>query len=550
MKYFNKIILFSVISGWVLTGCYDGVVDNLKSNSTMEHATDSVSSISTAAGLLITAQELLIDKREHKYQYQFNLHMDNYCGYMCLPHNFQGRIKSTYVINDDFASGPKANMTWVAQQVVPVMASAKTLKAEPLGAIANILYSYEAHLYSGVHGPFPYNDYKVLKEEHPLTYNSVEDIYDSIFLDLQRDVDILLEYKKNPDAELDRTISSMDKIAGGKVDNWIKFANSLRLRMAMNMVKAAPDKAQRIAEEAIKSGVLEASDNDIALDVYKLYLDRHPLFKISSSWVDSRLNANLHNILKRTGHPMLEEFFSKNSADIYDISGRKVLDTNSDYLSMRNGSLTEDPNTSPTYLSFSKLSTNFSQKPLEIFKVSEVYFLRAEGALRGWAMGGTPEHFYNEGIRTSFKEFGFSDKYDQYIVSESVVSVGYRDYYDLRNNAEGVMNVCNKWSNSDSKEVMLEKIITQKWIALFPMSAVAWADMRRTGYPRMISPVKGSFADGDGSIDPLVGIRRIPYAVGGDNENKADIETSAIPVLNGPDQQSTRLWWDIDIANF
>ena len=82
------------------------------------------------------------------------------------------------------------------------------------------------------------------------------------------------------------------------------------------------------------------------------------------------------------------------------------------------------------------------------------------------------------------------------------------------------------------------------------MSAVAWADMRRTGYPRMISPVKGSFADGDGSIDPLVGIRRIPYAVGGDNENKADIETSAIPVLNGPDQQSTRLWWDIDIANF
>lgn len=550
MIHFNKVILFSVISILILTGCYDGVNDNLKANSTMEHATDSVSSISTAAGLLITAQELLIDKREHKYQYQFNLHIDNYCGYMCLPHNFQGRIKSTYVINDDFASGPKANMTWVAQQVVPVMASAKTLKAEPLGAIANILYSYEAHLFSGVHGPFPYNDYKILKEDHPLTYDPLEDIYDSIFLDLQRDIDVLLDYKKKTDPALDRVIADMDKIAGGKVENWIKFANSLRLRMAMDIVKVAPDKARQIAEQAVESGVLESSNNDIALDLYKLYLDRHPLYKISSGWVDTRLNANLHNILKRTGHPMLESFFEKNSADVYDISGRKVLDVNSGYVSMRNGSLTEDSNTSPTYISFSKLSANFSQKPLEIFKVSEVYFLRAEGALRGWNMGGTPEYFYNEGIRASFKEFGFSDKYEQYIASESVENVNYRDYYDLRNNTDGVMNVCNKWNNSDSKEVMLEKIITQKWIALFPMSAVAWSDMRRTGYPRMISPVKGSYADGDGSIDPAIGIRRIPYPVQGDNENKTDVETTAIPALKGADQQATRLWWDVDIANF
>ena len=65
---FNKIVLFTVMSGWILSGCYDGVADNLKANSTMEHATDSVSSVATAAGLLITAQELLIDKREHKYQ--------------------------------------------------------------------------------------------------------------------------------------------------------------------------------------------------------------------------------------------------------------------------------------------------------------------------------------------------------------------------------------------------------------------------------------------------------------------------------------------------
>ena len=59
----------------MMASCYDGVEDNLAGGNTMEQAVDSVSNISTAAGLLITAQEQLIDKREHKYQYQFNLHI-------------------------------------------------------------------------------------------------------------------------------------------------------------------------------------------------------------------------------------------------------------------------------------------------------------------------------------------------------------------------------------------------------------------------------------------------------------------------------------------
>lgn len=85
---------------------------------------------------------------------------------MCLPHNFSGRINSTFEINDNFASGPKANMAWVAQATVPVMTSAKRLNAEPLGAIANILFSYAAHQLVNIHGPFPYNANKRLQESH------------------------------------------------------------------------------------------------------------------------------------------------------------------------------------------------------------------------------------------------------------------------------------------------------------------------------------------------------------------------------------------------
>ena len=62
----KKNILYICTTAIMMASCYDGVEDNLAGGNTMEQAVDSVSNISTAAGLLITAQEQLIDKREHK----------------------------------------------------------------------------------------------------------------------------------------------------------------------------------------------------------------------------------------------------------------------------------------------------------------------------------------------------------------------------------------------------------------------------------------------------------------------------------------------------
>lgn len=546
-------LIFILMSSLSVMSCYDGVEYNSGANSTQEHAIDSVSSVSTAAGMLITAQQQLIDSREHKYQYQFNLHIDNYCGYLCLPHNFSGRIKSTFVVNDNFASGPKANMAWVSQVTVPVMTSAKRLNAEPLGAIANILFSYEAHMMANIHGPFPYDDYKILKTDHPLIYQPLDTIYNAILADLEEDVEILERYKGNLSEEMQRTISGMDIMAGGKIENWIKFANSLRLRMAMNLVNL-PDyreKAQRIAEDAVSKGVLEVNDMNIGIDLYNLYnKQQHPLYKISAGWVDTRLNANLYLIAMRTGNPIVEKFFDKNSSAIVDISGNTTLEANQDYASMRAGSITEDQSQSPAYISFSRLSQNFMTQKLMAFKVSEVCFLRAEGALRGWNMGGQAKDFYEAGIRESFKEFGF-DGVDNYLSSEQVADIDYVDYYNsYENNTEGVTNIPNKWIENGTKEENLEQIITQKWLALFPMSVVAWTDIRRTGYPKLIPNAPESEADGDGSIDPKIGIRRLPYSKEGDQDVISEIQETGIPALGGPDQQGTRLWWDTGEPNF
>ena len=95
--------------------------------------------------------------------------------------------------------------------------------------------------------------------------------------------------------------------------------------------------------------------------------------------------------------------------------------------------------------------------------------------------------------------------------------------------------------------IKLEKIITQKYFALFPLSTEAWTEMRRTGYPKMF-PVLNT-DDGDGSIKQGDIIRRIPW-VPTDPIALNMVEFSGIPALGGPDEQATRLWWDVDKANF
>ena len=65
-----------------------------------------------------------------------------------------------------------------------------------------------------------------------------------------------------------------------------------------------------------------------------------------------------------------------------------------------------------------------------------------------------------------------------------------------------------KWNDSDDNETKLEKIITQKYIAIFPYSYEAWTDIRRTGYPKIFPVLNPNLGDGSLSDGDL--IRRLP----------------------------------------
>lgn len=181
-------------------------------------------------------------------------------------------------------------------------------------------------------------------------------------------------------------------------------------------------------------------------------------------------------------------------------------------------------------------------------KLSEVIFLRAEGALRGWAMGGTAQEFYEKGIRLMFEENkvyaqgGELDNYDvdAYINQETCDVVDYVDPLDFKHNTKGRVSIGVKWNEADDDETKLEKIITQKYIGNFPMSAEAWTTFRRTGYPRLFPVYLNSMYP---DVDYELQIRRMTFK---ETTNNALEMASAKEALGagGAQHGGIKVFWD------
>ena len=96
------------------------------------------------------------------------------------------------------------------------------------------------------------------------------------------------------------------------------------------------------------------------------------------------------------------------------------------------------------------------------------------------------------------------------------------------------------WDNAASNEEKLEKSITQKWIACYPEGCEAWAEQRRTGYPKLFPVVVN---DSQGTIDTNLGPRRLNFFVGIKTANPEQY-AALTKALGGTDNCGTRLWWD------
>ncbi|MEG1905556.1 MAG: SusD/RagB family nutrient-binding outer membrane lipoprotein [Bacteroidales bacterium] len=487
----------------------------------------------------------------HKYQYARSQNIDVFAGYMTVSKSkfeYGGPLYYTYFYPNSYYEGPLGEAGRLYPQLYHAYFYSESKGKSEWKAIAEIAYAYSAHELVDFFGCIPFDDNRKLKENPPMNYQNAEEVYDKIFLELEEAIAILKE-KQPSAAELKKIEGNVGGYSNLDWRNWVKFANSIRLRMALNMVKAAPEKARLIAEAAVNDeiGVLDLGDTDFGLTTQ--ILSSHPLFQISVGWNDARLAASLENIMKRYDNPLLEKWFAKNSSSIKSKTGATMLNAQKDFVGIRQGV--------PMYTitEYQKYSTfNNQYMPRTFMKVVETLFCRAEGALRGWNMGGTAQDFYEKGISKVFAENGCTAELDKYLSRTEVEEVDYEDYYEPLFSLPGRVKVGVKWDDADTDEVKLEKIITQKYIANFPASAEAWTTFRRTGYPRLL-PVPTDYSwKYDNSFDVELQIRRLPYDQGNTNwplNGPSINEALNRGIASHPVQSATgntagtRIWWDV-----
>ena len=457
-------------------------------------------------------------------------------------------------------------------------------------AVMRVVEVYNLLNYTDTYGPVPYSSVIAADAlpERPgsYAYDTQEQIYGTMISQLNTAIEGFATETPG--------LGSFDIWCNGDHALWLQVANQLKLRIALRMVKVAPALAEQYAAEAIRGGVL--TDTDILIS--KGFENEMWLM---FNWGDCGANASLVTMLKGYDDPRLPLYFTKNTQPIVRSGATPIGTDDNGFAVYAEADYLTDPDTGAplkqgtAYLGLPagcpiggkpNMYSNYSgwagtfPMPQPILFAAEGWFLRAEAELRWQLTGESVQTLYETGIRTSIKnqyayraayaEQGYAEfkqelpadwktlasdeTIDAYINNGTSLPLDYIDPATEGYDSVNENDLCVKWDDAATDEEKLQRIITQKWIALFPLSNEAWAEYRRTGYPKLF-PVKQN--ENEKEISTKYGPRRLPY-----NENELNSNTeavnAAIGMLNAEatggtsgDNAGTRLWWDqADKGNF
>jgi hypothetical protein len=465
------------------------------------------------------------DVDANEYQRAINLTGDIYSGYMSGIGAWGDVNNNTYVLN--FSDWNNVAFD-VAYRIMGSWAQIKQKAVEydlpSAAALADILKVMVLHRVSDNYGPIPYS--KMDGTSLGLVYDKQEDVYLGFIKDLDTAIEELTEFvKADPTA---RPLKKYDLIYKGDYTKWIVFANSLKLRLAMRMVYVRPELAKQYAEEAVSNdfGVMTGNEDNAMLQSGLGITVYNPLQVCWDRYGDTRMGASIESFMKGYDDPRIGVYFQPSTFSA----------TGTDYDGVRNGVI---PSAS-SRIAFQKASSPnvYANTPVMWMCAAEMYFLRAEGALYGWNMGDTAENLYAKGVETSFAQRGVSADYAKYIADDKSIPADFVDKASSGSIAH-YTDITVAWDTKATQEKNLERIITQKYLALFPDGQEAWTEFRRTGYPKLFPVVNNRSAD----ISTEKQIRRITFPQSQYSVNEGNVK-KAILLLNGPDSGATQLWWD------
>lgn len=355
--------------------------------------------------------------------------------------------------------------------------------------VALVLRSWIFCLQTDAYGDIPYRQAGDIENFLTPAYDAQKDVYLGLLNDL-----------KLAQAALDPAAKPIlgDIIYGNDIASWKKFANSLRLRIALRIADREPVLAKEtLATIASEGGGYISSNAEIAKVTYKASPNQNPISNIFDTRDDHRISKTMVDRLKGLTDPRLPVYASKAAAT-------------GEYTGVPNGLLTGDASNLGLART-SKPGAYFlaPTAPAVIMSYAEVLFDQAEAVERGFINGNAGD-LYRQAIAASLAQYSVAPaEINNYLAQEEV-------QYDAANYKKSIGN--------------------QKWIALFGQGLEAFAEWRRLDYPQLNPAVAGTL---NGKMP-----QRFVYPGTEQSLNPAGYKAAV--AHQGPDLLTTKLWFDVN----
>jgi len=421
--------------------------------------------------------------------------ISEYSGYYANPAS--GNIFLNRNFGDPFSSYYRTYLINIAE-IIRLTAEDPTLQNE--NSIARIYKVWLFHQLTDAYGDIPY--FEALRAVEEITTQPVYDSQEAIYKDLLKELkEAAAQLNNDPDQ---KSFGNADLLFKGNVDSWRRFANSLRLRLALRVRYADASLAQQNISEVIAAPLLETNSQNVFLPT----LNDGNVGNLNAFYdKNTRQPGNMHVSFTVTDNLILLD------DPRLPIFARPAAATGS--VAYRGSPIQMLQNETTRYNSdsISLMGTYFLQPVINkiLMNAAEVYFLRAEAALAGITAENT-QALFTSGIQAAMEQYGVAPgNIASYLSSPSGTLAG-------------------------TDEEKLEQIIVQKWLAMYYNCNEGWAEFRRTGYPRIWT---GNELGHTGGEIP----RRLTYPVDEYFKNAVNVKDAAGKVSGG-DQLLSRVWWD------
>lgn len=353
-------------------------------------------------------------------------------------------------------------------------------------AMCEVMQVFTFHVLVDIFGDIPYME--AFGDDVTPAYDNDTDIYSAIIDRLDAAIAGLGG---------ENGMGSADLIYGGNGDAWRMFANSLKLRMAIRLADTNPSKAQTMAEQAVSDGVFGSNSDNFSLTYLAATPHTNPLWVdlVQSGRSDFIAASTIVEPMVAMNDPRLplyfEDLVAVDTMGTMGYLGGSYGDNNNYNAFSHPGALQKDPTFAGVLMDY-----------------SEVAFLLADAAERGFSVGGDAESFYNAGITASILMWGGAPAdADTYIAQPEVA----------------YSTAAGDWK---------EKIGTQKWLAMYNRGFEAWSTYRVYDKPELPIAVQAQIPT------PT----RYTYPVTEYSLNGSAVEAAATAI--GGDALSTKVFWD------